>query len=282
MRKTPSESRKLVDENPFSLSLGDLMAGLLLIFVLLLSFVMLNLSEQEDRLVEIVKAYMKLREDLYFDLKKEFEKDLEKWQAVLDKEKISIRFKEPEVLFEPGKAEVRPQFQGILDDFFPRYVRILRDSKYINDLAEIRIEGHTSSEWIGEKDKKVAYIRNMELSQDRTRNVLQYVLDIPGISEKHKEWLKQYLTANGLSSSKLIKSITIANRNEDQGKSGHHTMTTWGTIKTHIPKATTTWGTIRTRLSKEIPEESRRVEFRVRTNAEKQLDKLLDGNREYR
>ena len=282
MRRTLSESRTLADENPFSLSLGDLMAGLLLIFVLLLSFVMLNLSEQEDRLVEIVKAYMKLREDLYIDLKKEFEKDLEKWQAVLDKEKISIRFKEPEVLFELGSAKVRPLFQDILDDFFPRYVQILRDPKYIDDLAEIRIEGHTSSEWNGEKDKRVAYIRNMKLSQDRTRNVLKYVLDMSDISEKHKDWLKQYLTANGLSSSKLISSIEIANGNEGQGKSGHHTTSTWGTINTHSPKATTTWGTIRTRLPKEIPEESRRVEFRVRTNAEKQLDKLLEGNREVR
>ena len=268
MRRKESKSRTLADENPFSLSLGDLMAGLLLIFVLLLSFLMLNLTEQEDRLLEIVKTYMKLREDLYLDLKKEFEKDLEKWQAVLDREKISVRFKEPEVLFEPGKAEVRPLFQGILDDFFPRYVRILRDSKYINDLAEIRIEGHTSSEWIGEKDKKVAYIRNMELSQDRTRSVLQYVLDIPDISEKHKEWLKQYLTANGLSSSKLITSITLPNGNESKNESRRRATTAWGVIKTH--------------LAKEIPEESRRVEFRVRTNAEKQLDKLLEGNREFR
>ena len=112
MRRTQSKFRVLVDENPFSLSLGDLMAGLLLIFVLLLSFVMLNLTEQEDRLLEIVKTYMKLREDLYLDLKKEFEKDLERWQAVLDREKISVRFREPEVLFEPGKAEVRPLFQA--------------------------------------------------------------------------------------------------------------------------------------------------------------------------
>ena len=267
MRRTQSKSRALVDDNPFSLSLGDLMAGLLLIFVLLLSFLMLNLTEQEDRLLEIVKTYMKLRENLYLDLKKEFENDLEKWEAVLDRERISVRFKEPEVLFEPGKAEVRPLFQGILDDFSPRYVRILRDPKYINDLAEIRIEGHTSSEWSKEASQDKAYILNMELSQDRTRSVLQYVLQIPEISAK-KEWLKQYLTANGLSSSKLIKLIAFSNMIKDRGESVH--------------KATTTWGTIKTHSSKEDPEESRRVEFRVRTNAEKQLDKLLETNHELR
>ena len=231
------------------------MAGLLLIFVLLLSFLMLNLTEKEEslrekekRLLEIVESYMKLREDLYLDLKREFEKDLKKWKAILDREKISVRFKEPKVLFEPGAAEVRPYFKTILDDFFPRYIRTLRESKnssgklkYSNDIAEIRIEGHTSSEWSEDVSEEEAYIRNMELSQDRTRSVLEYVLQIPTISE-NRRWLKQYLTANGLSSSQLI---SRQNGAEDKV-------------------------------------ESRRVEFRVRTNAEKQLDKLLEENREFR
>ena len=238
MRRTPPKSKTLSDENPFGLSLGDLMAGLLLIFVLLLSFVMLDLMEKEQhhaeinkKLLEIVIAYVKLREDLYLDLKKEFETDLKKWNAVLDRGKLSVRFREPKVLFEPGKAEIQPAFKKILDDFFPRYIRILRQPEYINDIAEIRIEGHTSSEWSEEVSQENAYILNMELSQDRTRSVLRYV--IPRISE-NKDWLKQHLTANGLSSSKLI----------------------------HYPDG------------REFPEESRRVEFRVRTNAEKQLEKI--------
>ena len=241
MRRTPSKFRALVDENPFGLSLGDLMAGLLLIFVLLLSFVMLNFSEQEDRLLEIVKTYMKLREDLYLDLKKEFEQDLERWNAVLDRDRISVRFREPTVLFKPGSCEVQSAFQQILKEFFPRYLRILSGPKYVKNITEIRIEGHTSSEWSEEVSQEEAYILNMELSQCRTRRVLQYVLQIPEITEK-KDWLKQYLTANGLSSSKLIP-------NSD--------------------------GT-------ENKKESRRVEFRVRTNAEEQLDKLLEGNSEFR
>ena len=248
MRRTPPKSKTLIDENPFGLSLGDLMAGLLLIFVLLLSFVMLNLTEREEslrekekRVLEIVETYMKLREDLYLDLKREFEKNLDKWKAVLDRETISVRFREPKVLFAQGKSDVQPAFKEILDDFFPRYIQILKQSKYINDIAEIRIEGHTSREWSEGAGEEQAYILNMELSQDRTRSVLEYVLQIPAISE-NRNWLKQYLTANGLSSSKLI-----VNPNGTQNR-----------------------------------EESRRVEFRVRTNAEKQLDKLLEGNREFR
>ena len=236
MRKNPPKSKTLTDENPFSLSLGDLMAGLLLIFVLLLSFVMLDLMEKEKHQLEIAETYESLREDLYIDLKREFEKDLVKWKAVLDKDKLSVRFREPKVLFAQGKAEVQLAFKEILDDFFPRYIRILKRPKYVNDIAEIRIEGHTSSEWSEEVSPEEAYILNMELSQNRTRSVLQYVLQIPEISG-NGNWLKQYLTANGLSSSKLIDN----------------------------PDGT------------QNSEESRRVEFRVRTNAEKQLDKIIGG-----
>lgn len=242
MLRAPSASKTLVDENPFSLSLGDLMAGLLLIFILVLSFLMLDLMEKEKRdnkiqqvLLKIFTDYAALRQNLYLALETEFENDLRQWNALLDRETLSVRFREPEVLFDQGKADVKSDFKKMLDDFFPRYVQILKRPEYVNAIAEIRIEGHTSSEWSEDVTPEEAYIFNMELSQDRTRSVLQYVLQIPEIS-KSKDWLQQQLTANGLSSSKLI---TYLNSTENS-------------------------------------EESRRVEFRVRTNAEKQLEKIKE------
>ena len=241
MQRTPPKSKTLSDENPFSLSLGDLMAGLLLIFVLVLAFLMLNLREQEDRLLKIVKAYREMRVDLSDDLDEEFEEDFKKWGVELDPKDASIRFTAPEVLFETGSAVVRQHFKDILNDFFPRYVKILTKDKYKKEIIEIRIEGHTSSRWEGVKDKEeIAYILNMKLSQDRTRSVLEYILKIQH-SEiiQNIEWIRDNLTANGLSSSKLIL-------NDDRTQN---------------------------------PEKSRRVEFRVRTNAEKLFDKLLEKNR---
>ena len=239
MRRTP-QAEKLTDENPFSLSLGDLMAGLLLIFILLLSFLMLDLMEKEKRddkiqqiLLKIFTDYVDLRGNLYLALEIEFEKDLPRWNAVLDNETLSVRFREPEVLFDQGKADVKSDFKKMLNDFFPRYIRILKQPEYIDAIAEVRIEGHTSSEWSENVSPEEAYILNMELSQNRTRSVLQYVLQIPTI-RGNRDWLQQYLTANGLSSSKLIRHPNGTQNNE----------------------------------------ESRRVEFRVRTNAEKQLEKI--------
>lgn len=234
MRRSHLYSSTLVDENPFSLSLGDLMAGLLLIFVLLLSFVMLDLMVKEKRQLEIAENYRNLQEALYQDLSREFEMDLEKWKADLNRESLAVRFREPDVLFDQGNVEVKTAFKEILQDFFPRYVGILKKPDYVEDIVEIRIEGHTSSEWSAEVSEEDAYFRNMELSQHRTRSVLQYVLQLPRINED-RDWVKRYLTANGLSSSRLV---TYEDDTENQ-------------------------------------EESRRVEFRVRTNSEKQLNEIL-------
>ena len=242
MRRTTPASKTLADENPFSLSLGDLMAGLLLIFILVLSFLMLDLMEKEKRddkmqqvLLKIFTDYAALRQNLYLALETEFKKDLKQWNAILDRQTLSLRFREPTVLFAQGEDEVKLKFREILDDFFPRYIQILKSPEYVDAIAEIRIEGHTSSEWDENVSPEEAYIFNMELSQDRTRSVLQYVLQIPEIRES-KGWLQQQLTANGLSSSKLI---THSNSTENS-------------------------------------EESRRVEFRVRTDAEKQLEKIKE------
>ena len=124
-------------------------------------------------------------------------------------ESLSIRFGKP---FTQGKATVPDAFKNVLRDFFPRYVAILTRPEYRDGIAEIRIEGHTSSEWFLQVARDEAYINNMELSQNRARNVLHYVLQIghPGVIQ-NREWLKKKLTANGLSSSQLIPDL-VGNR----------------------------------------------------------------------
>ena len=219
------------------ISISDMMAGLMVIFLFIAISYMLHVRADKEKIEQIAVTYEELQSDLYADLEEEFKNDLDKWNAVLTKQTLSIRFKEPEVLFAQGAAEVRLPFKQILDDFFPRYIQILRRPKYINDIAEIRIEGHTSSEWQVGTSPEVAYIHNMELSQGRTRSVLEYVLQIPSVrrNQEIQDWLTRYLTANGLSSSKLIA----------------------------YPEG------------RENREESRRVEFRVRTNAEKRIVEII-------
>ena len=122
-------------------------------------------------------------------------------RIIIDKDG-TIRFKEPEVFFNKGESELKIQFKDILDSFFPRYINVIYEN-YKDKVTEIRIEGHTSSEWEEREDTKTAYFKNMELSQDRTRNVLEYVMNMPSLS-KYEEWLIDNITANGMSYSHRI------------------------------------------------------------------------------
>ena len=212
------------EENAFSLSTGDLMAGLLFIFILLLMSAMLQVQEKAEQDEEIVKRYDQIKTQLYIDLQEEFKEDLTVWRATIDCT-LCVRFLEPSMLFDLDKAVLKQNFKDILNDFFPRYIKVLNRPKYKDNIVEIRIEGHTDSS--GE------YFHNMELSQNRTRTVLQYCFGL--MTENESQWAKSLITANGLSSSQPI----LVNGKEDMSL-------------------------------------SRRVEFRVRTNAEKQLEEIAE------
>lgn len=233
------------EENPFALSIGDLMAALLMVFILLLSATLLQLENQYqikrenlddvqkngEQITEIAHTYKNIQENLYNDLTDEFERDLRRWGATIERKTLAIKFTSPEVLFSPGKADVKEEFKIILDDFFPRYLKIL--TKYNEYIEEIRIEGHTSSEWNHEVNSDNAYFKNMELSQDRTRTVLEYCLGMI-YDVDLKEWSRSKITANGLSFSKRVYENGIENS-----------------------------------------QLSRRVEFRVRTDSENRIKSIL-------
>ena len=90
---------------------------------------------------------------------------MNKWNAEIEKETLSIRFLSPEILFESGKADLTPKFQEVLDEFMPRYVYLLY-TDFQSEIDEIRIEGHTSSRWATATSNNQAFINNMSLSQE--------------------------------------------------------------------------------------------------------------------
>lgn len=224
------------------ISISDIMSVLMLIFLFISIIYMVDVKESEqlankerERISQIAIAYSTVQNDLYEALQDEFAGDLERWNATLERPpELSIRFNEPEVLFQRGSAIVNPRFKEILDDFFPRYLRILNSEQFREDIAEIRIEGHTSSEWWLDTPSEEAYFLNMELSQARTREVLQYCLRL--LDPHDQTWVRSYITANGLSSSRLIIDSDTGEEDKDR---------------------------------------SRRVEFKTRTNAERRIMEIL-------
>ena len=170
-----------------------MMAGLMVVFLFI---AIINLKDQTDKL----KSFEILQDRIYNELHEEFRDDLNKWVAEIDRETLTVSFREPKIQFSTGSSEVKNEFKNILNDFYPRYLDVLWDFK--NDIDELRIEGHTSTTWQKAISIDDAYIKNMSLSQDRSKNVLIHILGLNLGSNKN--WAKDKIIANGMSSSKLL------------------------------------------------------------------------------
>lgn len=136
---------------------------------------------------------------LYEDLMTEFAADFEPWNAQLDKNGLIFRFKKPEVLFTLGSSDLQVSFQDILDNFFPRYLKIL--NKYTEQIEKVRVEGHSSSEYRTAKTDEEKYSMNKKLSESRAKQVLEYTLSNENeMVVNTLPWLNDFYESEGMSS----------------------------------------------------------------------------------
>jgi outer membrane protein OmpA-like peptidoglycan-associated protein len=186
------KNNKSHDEDHW-LSVSDLMAGLMMVFLFISVALMRETIKEKDNMKNIAVTYQNTQVAIYNALNQEFKEELGKWDAKIDKKTLTFTFKSPKTLFDNNKAELKLKYKEILKDFFPRYLSIIL--KFKDSIREIRIEGHTSS--LG------TYFHNMKLSQDRTRSVLQYIYNLKEVKNS-KQWIKMHISAVGLSSSRLV------------------------------------------------------------------------------
>lgn len=217
------------------LTVSDLMAGLMMVFLFIAIAFMRHVSIERDKIKDVAVAYQQNQVAIFDALHAEFEQDLPKWEASIDKETLSFQFDSPEVLFDSGESTLKAEFKEILETFIPRYLKVL--DQYRDSIDEVRIEGHTSSEWGNGTHPDDAYFFNMTLSQNRTRSVLNYSYLLPQLSTEQRGWVMSSFAAVGLASSRL-------KLNED---------------------------------GSENKQKSRRVSFRVITNADIQIRKIVEG-----
>ena len=207
-----------------------------------------KISQELTQIRGIAEAYQNNQLAIYEALKKAFPDDElseDKLNAEIDKETLTFIFKSSDSLFDNASANLKEKYKQALTVFFPKYIQAILP--YKDSISEIRIEGHTSSEWnvfpkeIKNKDMDIkdlyGYFGNMNLSQDRTNSVLNYVLNDlrTEIPNEYRKWLRDHTAAVGLSSS---KPILDENGNEDKNK-------------------------------------SRRVTFRIITNADSKIQQIL-------
>lgn len=119
-------SRPLKDQdNEHWVSMSDLMAGLMMVFMFISIAYMHYVRIEKEKIKEVAVAYENAQLQLYNALETEFTKDLPAWDAEIDKQTLEVRFKSPDVLFGLGSTELKPKFKQILDNFFPRYLKVL-------------------------------------------------------------------------------------------------------------------------------------------------------------
>jgi len=185
------------------MSVSDLMTGLMVIFLFVAVAYMIQVQENQSVLTDYVDTRKKLHERLV----DEFKSDAPRWKMVIGKD-LSMKFKEPEVLFGLGSGEIQPKFKEILDEFIPRYLNILltTDTALRKRIQEIRIEGHTDDLTM-KKYGNDPFLSNVLLSQERAYNVLKYIREMPEFEEftpDEKKLLNYWFTANGLSYGKAL------------------------------------------------------------------------------
>lgn len=224
------------------LSVSDLMTGLMVIFL----FVAIAYISRVQSNQSVLTDYVETKNEMHQKLVKEFAGDTLKWQMAIGKD-LTMKFKEPTVLFASGSYELTPRFKEILDEFLPRYFNILLNDSLSNKIQEIRIEGHTDDVPIPRYDPD-PYIANAMLSQQRALSVIRYFRSMPAYQQyttEQQHQLEFWLTANGLSFGKAL---------DAEGQF---------TQKTGKP------------IDKDL---SRRVEFRIVTSGDEVLENFVKKN----
>lgn len=187
-------------------SISDLMSALMMVFLFISVSYGFQVSKQareitakNKKIDEITSDYSQKRSIIYQDLMETFSPKLEPWKASIDKETLTFRFNDPSLLFDPGSSELTPRFVFILEQFWVDYITIL--SKHSASIREVKIEGHTSSEW-SNSTLDEAYFNNMKLSQERTRSTLEKCYAQTPV--EMQEWVRKFVTANGMSFSRPV------------------------------------------------------------------------------
>lgn len=221
------------------ISLSDMMTGLMLIFLLIAVLTISQVVTQEKDRQQMIIEYDLSKEEIYSDLEEAFGGKKDEWGIEIARD-LSIKFQNPDLLFDTDDSNLKDNYKQILDDFIPKYLAIVNKEEYKNRIREVRIEGHTAEV----SPAHPTYMSTIALSQNRASSVLAYTLEneyFLSLSERDKNKLLFWFTANGLG-----KGRTLDTNGEYTFESGES-----------------------------ISPTSRRVEFRIVTTSEELIEEMI-------
>ena len=162
-----------------------------------------QLKDQQAQIDQIIGV----KADVIEALKNEFSKN--NINVDIDAQTGALTL-EASVMFYYDQAELTDAGKQALEQILPIYCKVLLQDDYMKYLAEIIIDGYT--------DTDGDYSYNLQLSQQRSLAVAQYLLDIQGnfLDATQSQNLEKYLTVNGHS---MANPVLDANGNVDKDAS---------------------------------------------------------------
>ena len=234
---TKKSNRKKDSTRSYWQSYSDMMAALLLVFILVMASILLQSTKvYEEKLIEQKAAQAEIDRQLQqlSDQEKvlenqrlqmiDQEETMKKQQEQLDQiigvkariiEELSKAFDnsnmsvtvdqetgaimlDSSILFDVAKSELKPEGQLFLNEFLPTYFNVLLSEEISPYISEIIIEGHT--------DTTGSYMTNLKLSQERAFSVSSYIFNTYAqyMQEEKIEQMRYMVTANGRAWNDLI------------------------------------------------------------------------------
>lgn len=181
------------EETSYWLSFSDLMASVLIIFILLFVYNLIAYEESMNETEKMIQELTSTRMKIITMLQEEFDK--EDIDIIIDPKTGAIQLNES-ILFDSGKSQLKDEGKLFAEKFIPIYVKILLGNDEIkSQISQIIIEGHT--------DDVGGYLYNLKLSQERSLSVAQFLIN-PEFDYMYKNEMEKYLTINGRSYSEPI------------------------------------------------------------------------------
>lgn len=223
------------------MSVSDLMTGLMVIFLFIAVAYIKRVQENQT----VLRDFVETKTNLHDKLVNQFSDEIDQRILTFDGD-LTMRFNNAKVNFASGSYALTPEFASILSEVIPRYFDImLHNNKFVDEISEIRIEGHTDDE-PAPRYGSDPFISNVYLSQLRTLEVMKYIWNniVPRYERQDRLRIQYWLTANGMSYSRSL---------DDDGSFSYLTK-----------KA----------INRDM---SRRVEFRIITRSDKLLEEFVKG-----
>ncbi|MCF1432166.1 MAG: OmpA family protein, partial [Shewanella sp.] len=90
MEKLFGTSKGAQESGEHWLTVSDLMAGLMMVFLFIAIVFMMITQQENDKIKDVAVAYQQNQVTIYEALQQEFKDDLDKWGATIDQETLAF------------------------------------------------------------------------------------------------------------------------------------------------------------------------------------------------